>query len=252
MKRGKVNKKENEFFDINKFPAKEGILFFGISMSRIETGQSAKKYIEYIDKDLISKIQKPVVGANFIYSDNLYLYSSGKASKLKRKHQSQIEGHKGNMMNILNKNKWYIQKSFSFSTWNQLLLECKNFTIHLDKIVRLYKKDKNFKKFVNKDIKNVGKRVNQDNVLFILEESLIFYLVTKGQVGLSNDYIDNKQKWILNCYPGKPLYTGAYLYQKNPLRLSNPKNKYENCFYDLEEKKLYDFDNMDLNTVKLE
>ena len=232
-------------------PAQECILFLAISISNIHTKQSAKKCFEYIDKNLVKKIQKPIVGANIIYADNLYLYSNDKARKLKNKHQALIENHKNSMLNILNKNKWYIQKSFSFITWNQLILDCKNFTMYFDKIKKLYKEDREFKKYVRKDIKNSGRRFTQDNVLFILEESLIFYLATKGRTRIFNEYVQGKQKWILYCYPGKPLYTEIYLYQKNPFNLLNKKNKYENCFYDLEEKKLYDYTKINIKTIKL-
>ena len=49
---GKINMQTNltnKFFDINKFPAIEGMLVFPISMSRISNeSQNAKKYWEYI------------------------------------------------------------------------------------------------------------------------------------------------------------------------------------------------------------
>lgn len=247
----KKAKKKGELFDINKLPAKEGILFFGVSIGNIDKAQSAKKCFEYIDKNLIKKIQKPIVGANFVYGDNLYLYSNEKSSKLKNKHQILVERHKNSMLNMLNKNKWYIQKSFSFITWNQMLLECRNFNVYFDKIKKLYKEDKEFKKYVKEDIKNSGRKFNQNNAMFIVEESLIFYLVIKGKVRLFNEYVQDKQKWILNCYPGKPLYTEIYISQKNPLNLSNPKNKYEDSFYDLEERKLYNFKEIDLESIKL-
>jgi len=39
--------------------------------------------------------------------------------------------------------------------------------------------------------------------------------------------------------------------QKNFFKLKNPENIYENCFYDLKGKKLYDYDNVDLKTIKI-
>ncbi|MBM3204777.1 hypothetical protein FJZ48_02235, partial [Candidatus Uhrbacteria bacterium] len=40
--------KTNQFFDINKLPKEEGILFLGISMNRIGNSQSPEKYFEYL------------------------------------------------------------------------------------------------------------------------------------------------------------------------------------------------------------
>jgi len=97
-------KKKNEFFDINKFPLEEGMLLFGISIPQIGNIQSAKKCFEYMEH-LVKKIEKPHVGLNFIYADNLYFYSDEQPSKLKKKHQSLIASHKFNFLKILNKHK---------------------------------------------------------------------------------------------------------------------------------------------------
>jgi hypothetical protein len=77
-----------------------------------------------------------------------------------------------------------------------------------------------------------------------LEEILILYLISKGKIRLCNDYVQDKQKWILQCYPGKPIFSEVYLFQKNFFRLENKQNIYQNSFYDLEEKKLYDYKKM--------
>lgn len=108
--------------DINLFPKKPGLILFPISISRIRNSQSAESCFGYIE-NLIPKIVKPWVGLNFIYGDNLYLYSEESASVLKNRHQAEIITHKNSFLNILDKNPWYIQKSFYFTTWNQVLLE---------------------------------------------------------------------------------------------------------------------------------
>ncbi len=232
--------KRNELFDINKLPNEEGILFFGLSISKLNSSQSPKKLFEYIEH-LVKKVRKPIVGVNFVYSDNLYLYSGEKARDLKTKHQIMINDHKNGFLAILKKNQWYIQKSFSFITWSQLLLEIKDYNGLFKEISELYKKDKEFKKNVNKDVKYSEKKITDDNINFILEEILVLYLVSKGKVRLFNEYVQDKEKWILQCYPGKPLYSEVYLHQENLLGLSNLMNKYQSSFYDLEGKKLYKY-----------
>ncbi|MEN9626260.1 MAG: hypothetical protein RL557_588 [archaeon] len=229
--------KDNEFYDIPRFPKQEGIIVFAISMSRIGNAQSAKKCFEYMER-FIPKIIFPVVGLNFIYGDTLYLYSDGKANQLKNKYQTLVNSHKFEFKNILEKNPKYIPHSFSFNTWNQTILQSNEFMIFFGELKKIYQKDKILRKLVEEDIKKSNKEIDDNSVNFILEEILLFYLITKGKVRLQNDYIQDKQKWILNCYPGKPLKSEIYLYQKNFFKLKNPDNVYENCFYDLEGKKL--------------
>lgn len=241
---------KNQFYDINKFPAEAGMLVFGISMNQISNSQKAEKCFEYI-QELVKKVELPKVGLTFLYSDNLYLYQKADASKLNKKHQALIISHKNSFKKILDKNKWYIRDSFNFISWNQAILESTHFKDYIGHIKKLYEKDKTFQKYVKEDIRNMGRKVNKLNVLFILEELLIFYLISKGEIKFPNEYIKGKEKWVLFCYPGPPLKSEIYLYQKNPLKLKNSRNKYENSYYDLKAKKLYNYDNVELKTLKL-
>lgn len=247
-----VNKKiaKNEFFNINKFPAKEGMLLFGISMSQTCNIQSAKKCFSYVE-ELVKKIEYPHVGLTFLYSDNLYLYQKGEPSKLNKKFQQLMISHKNEFSKILNKNKWYIQDSFNFISWNQALLEVKDFIGYFSKLKQIYEKDKIFQRYLKEDIKHSKKEVNEENILFILEEILVFYLASKGSLKFPNKYINGKEKWVLWCYPGSPLKSEIYLYQQNFFKLKNKENEYENSYYDLIGKKLYNYNNVDLETLKL-
>ena len=131
----------NEFYDINKMPQQEGLIIFGISMSRIGNAQSAKKCFDYMDS-FIPKILYPHVGLIFLYADFLYLYSNEKASTLKNKFQNLIHSHKNEFTKLLKKHPLYIQKSISFLSWNQLILESKEFFDYLGRLQGIYQKDK--------------------------------------------------------------------------------------------------------------
>ncbi len=240
----------NEFFDINKFPASEGMLVFGISMNLISNSQNATRCFNYV-KELVKKMEYPYIGLTFLYSDNLYLYQKANAAELNKKHQKLILDHKNGFKKILDKNKWYIRDSFSFISWNQAILESKNFTNYLGQIKKLYAKDSQFQKYVKEDIKNMNRKITKLNILFILEELLIFYLVSKGEIKFSNKFLNGKEKWVLWCYPGPPLKSEIYLFKKNIFQLKNTKNVYENCYYDLKAKKLYDYNKVNLSSIKL-
>jgi len=242
----------NQFFDINKLPPQEGILVFPISMSRISNSQSAKRCWEYMKIFSPKKIIKPLVGLNVIYGDYLYFNSDEKAAILKNRFTALVHSHKNEFIKIISKNPLYIEQAFSFSTWNQAVLECKDYTNLLGKLKKLYKKDKKFQTYLNDDLEKSGKKKLDENQLnFFLEETLLYYLIVKGKTHLRNQYIHGHEKWVLWCYPGKPLKSQIYLIQKNIFQSHNSKNKFENCFYDLEEKKLYDFSRIDLDTLKL-
>jgi hypothetical protein len=90
--------------------------------------------------------------------------------------------------------------------------------------------------------------MGENQVNFYLEEILMFYLLTHNKVKLPNEYIENQQKWILYCYPGRPLKSTVYLYQLNPFDLSWPENPYARAHYDLESKQLIELDRVDLET----
>ncbi len=241
--------KKNEFFDINKFPKQEGLLLFGISMNRIDNTQSAQKCFEYMN-NFISKISVPHVGLNIIYADNLYLYSDEKACDIKNKFQTLSHKHKHGFIKLLERNPQYTPTAYSFTSWNQMILNSKMFLTYFGELRKIYKENMEFQKLVSLDIGD-GTNITENQVNFILEEILMFYLASKGKIRLQNDYIQDKQKWVLWCYPGKPLLSEIYLYQQNFFNLENSTNIYENSFYNLEDEKLYDFSKIDLETFKL-
>ncbi len=242
---------KNKIYDINKLPAQPGILIFPISVSRISNAQSAKACWEYVKIFSPDKIVKPMVGLNIVYGDYLYFNSEEPANILKLKFGNTILGHKNEFLKILAKNPMYIDKAVSFSTWNQILLEAKDFMRHIGELKKLYTEDDIFKKYVEEDIRTYSKGLTELNTDFILEETLMYYLIAKGKVVLRNDFVQGHHKWILWCYPGKPLKSMLYIQQKNPFNLSNPENTYEHSIYDLEEKKLYDATKLDLESLNL-
>lgn len=229
---------EKELFDINKVPKEAGLLMFGISLSRISNSQSAEKCFEYM-QNFIPKIVRPEVGLNVVYGDSLYMNSLEKARDLKKKFEPLIHAHKHGFIKLLEKNPIYIQKSFNFVTWTDMILESKDFFNYLSNLKKIHSEDTDLQKLVKKDIGSDNPK--EEEVDFILEEILMFYLTAKGKIRLKNEFVQEKHKWILWCYPGKPLYSEIYLYNKNLFNLENPDNKYQNSFYNLESKKLYDY-----------
>lgn len=244
---------KNVFYDINKLPKDYGILVFPISLARTEnsTGQDPKQCLDYIKHLATDKVSETKIGLNMVYGDFLYLHSKEEASTLKQKFMNIVLNHKNAFENLVRKEQqtFQIQHGFSYEVWNQLYLSYKgDFGSDFKKFKKDYLEDDSFQRYVLEDAVYCNRDLTEEQLNFFLEEHLMFYFLSKKQVVLPNEYIQGREKWILICYPGKPLKAEIYVYQKNFLSLENPENIYENCVYDLEAKKLIDFTRIDLDT----
>lgn len=151
-------------------------------------------------------------------------------------------------MNLLKKDRQWTHKAFSFKTFGQILLENSDvYPLAYNAVQDLYKNDPVFRNCVERDSKATEHSTGEMAVNFILEEIAMFYLSQKSSFRLNNKFVtDTEKNWTLQAYPGKPLVSEVYLFQKNPLGFLNPKNPYENCYYDLKDKILYDYARMDI------
>ncbi len=233
-------KLENDnFFDINKFPAKHGMIVFPISMSRIYNSQSGDKYFEYLQY-FEPKAKKPLVGVTFIYTNSLYQRYNQESDGHMKKYFNMMLDHKNAYLKKLRKT-LYLEKATSFFTWDQICFNVEKFDIYMEKMMFFYKDDVIFQKYIQKDIEESKREVNEQNINFVIEELLISYLITKGKIFLPNDFVQNHEEWILLCYPGRPMKAFVYFYQKNFFNINNDKNIYKDSFYNLDDKKLYDY-----------
>lgn len=243
----------NTFFDINKLPSEKGLLLFGLSMNKLQNRQDAEHCMKDIRHLGTDKISKPNVGLNFIYSDFLYLYSDRPAPELKHSFMNQVIHHRNSMQKIIEKShmEFQIQHAFNYMVWNQLYVGTKDFNERFNQLKKIYTSDEKFQKYLKEDCDAFGRDIGDNQVNFFLEEILMMYLLSKNQIKLPNEYIENNQKWILWCYPGRPLKSEVYMHQLNPFKLTWPENPYQSCQYDLESKQLIDFSRVDLGTYKV-
>lgn len=244
------NPPDNTFFDINKLPPEKGLLLFGLSMNKLFLRQSPENCIQDVRHFHTAKVSKPLIGLNFIYSDFLYLYSDRPAPELKHSLMTQMISHKNGVQSILEKNNldFQIQHAFNYMAWAQLYVGTKNFDNLFVALKKIYQEDELFQKYIKEDCDTYGREMGDNQVNFFLEEILMFYLLTKNEVKLPNEYIEGQQKWILFCYPGRPLKSTVYMYQLNPFKLDWKDNPYQNSHFDLEAKQLIDFSRVYLET----
>ncbi len=241
---------KNIFYDINKLPAEKGLLLFGLSMNRLLNRQDAEHCFEDIKHLGTNKMSKPLIGLNFIYSDFLYLYSDKPAPELKHSFMNLMIDHRNSVQKLIEKHhkEFQIQHAFNYMVWSQLYVGTTDFNHLFEQIKKIYKEDTLFQKYMAEDCKSHNKDMGENQVNFFLEEFLMMYLLRKNRVKLPNEYIENNQKWILFCYPGKTLKSEIYLHQLNPFKLDWKENPYQDSTYDLESRVLINFNQVDLET----
>lgn len=249
----KENLPKNVFFDINKLPGEKGLLLFGLSMNKLQNRQDAEHCFEDIRHIGGAKVSKPLIGLNFIYSDFLYLYSDKPAPELKHSFMNQVIDHRNSIQRLLEKShmEFQIQHAFNYMVWNQLYVGTKDFNNLFEKLKVIYRNDERFQKYLKDDCLVFGREMEDNQVNFFLEEVLMMYLISKNEVKLPNEYIENNQTWVLWCYPGRPLKSEVYIHQLNPFKLDWPENPYQSCQYDLDAKLLIDFNRVDLETYEV-
>ena len=249
----------NEFFDIGKMPTWTWLLWFPISISNIPNKQDPLKCLEYVEIFSTKSHEERRdnwIGVHFSYTDFLYLYNDSSTASVKNKYMNMELNHKNGVLNLLKKDKKYSLGFFSFGVWNQLYLDIK-WGLHFPELLRdlrkIYDNDQLFQKYMKEDAKLFGKELDENQINFFLEEHLMVYLVNKWMIWFpQNDFIRDRQDWILMCYPGTMLKHLAYILQKNFFKLENPKNIYEDCLYDTNKRLLYDVSRLDLETYNYE
>src|SRR6185369_13253419 len=214
--------KDQLFYDINKLPKGYGIITFLISIARMEngTGQDHSQSLEYV-KYLNEKIIDPKVGLNTVYGDFLYLYSKEPAKNLKSKFMNMIVKHKNAFQKLIVKERstFQIHHAFSFSVWNQLYLNYKgDFDADFKVFKKIYNEDPLFQKYMKDDSEFTKRELTEEQIDFFLEEHLMFYFLSKKRISLPNDFVQGREEWVLNCYPGVPLKCEAYTYQIDPFK----------------------------------
>lgn len=239
---------KNKFFDINKFPKEWGIIVFPISMSRISNTQSPQSCVNALNF-FLGKISVNKVGANFLYSEGLYMNFEKEAYETKNRFAQTAVSHMGGVKKLVAKDyrKFQIESAFHFDSWFQMYLSHNDFFSVFGKIKSFYESDKEFQKYIALDARGQGKELSPEQISFYLEEHAFVYLLLNRQLNLQNDFVNGRERWVLLAYPGKPPFGQIYLFQQDPLKISNNSNFYRGQ-YDLMEKKFIGYSEVDLNS----
>lgn len=236
------------FFDINKFPREWGIVVFPISMTRIGNVQSPSECIDAL-YFLKQKISINRTGANFLYSDGLYMNFEKDVYETKNKFAQNTVSHMRGVKNLIKKHyqDFQIESAFSFESWFQMYLSHEDFFNAFKTVKDLYASDEKFRKQVALDAEEQGKELNECQISFYLEEHTFGYLILNRELELRNNFVNGQEQWVLMAYPGKPPRGQIYLFQQDPLKINSDSNPYKGQ-YDLVEKKFIDYNKVDLDS----
>ncbi len=240
---------KNQFFDINKFPKDWGLLVFPISMSRIGNTQSPQHCFEALEF-LAEKIVATQVGANFIYTEGLYMNLEREVFETKNRFAATAASHMGAIRSLVNKHnkRFQIENAFHFDSWFQMYLSNHSFFQAQAVVKELYESDTEFQKMIEQDASQHGKPLTDRQIAFYLEEHTIIYLLIHDQLHLQNEYVNGRQQWLLFLYPGMPPKGQIYLTQQDPLKLMGKSHNPYKGQYDLLSKRFIDYRNVDLAT----
>lgn len=217
-----------------------------ISMSRIGNTQSPQACIDALDL-FLKKIDVNRVGANFLYSEGLYMNLEMDAYETKNKFARTAVSHMLGVRNLISKNhqRFQIDHAFNFESWFQMYLSHPDFFEVLKKVRNLYDADPEFQKQVALDAEEQGKELSERQVSFYLEEHVFAYLLLNRQLTLRNEFVNGREQWVLLAYPGSPPRGQVYLFQKDPLGINEDSNPYKGQ-YDLSKQKFIPYLNVNL------
>jgi len=236
--------KPDKFFDFNQLPQEEGLLVLPVSLSKTSNIQDPEHCVSYL-KHFYEKISRTEgIGVVFVYSDYLYLLTPEEnINTLHDRYLNQMSTHRKGVRNEIDKTHM-VPQAMTFLTWGQMVTENRDFMHRLDEITQFYKNNKKLQTLVSQDAKD--NEITNNQRQFILEECLFCYLLHTNNLNLPNNFLRHPQ-WVLQCYPGPPLQSETYIFQNDPLELKGSQNYFEDNYYDLKGKLLYEYKNIDLD-----
>jgi|GEM_PF-936547 len=251
--RDNLNSLEDQFFDINRVPG-NGFLIFPLSMSRLHMGQDPKSLYQFLCF-FENKVTEKTIDVVFLYTNGLYLNNHGMSSSLRKKLNAQMLTHKQELNKIIKKHNQFTPKAIHYVPWDYILLQAATYLDIYAIVLKIAETDPFFRKLLNVEI-NIKLDKNLENYDFIIEETIVTYLLRQKLVALPNT-LANPNGWRLIFYPGRCLIPDVYLHKKEIL----PQSKFENedwfstltssAMYNMERKILVDYNRVNLDLLQL-
>jgi hypothetical protein len=232
--------------DIKILPRQNGVLIFPISMAKISGELSATNLFAILENQIHSKWNNYPLSIIFLYTGDVYSkYGLGSNSS----YNYDIKKHKEDCMRIINYSTYLTKDAFSFVDWDELFNSDKIISEKFEELKSIYLSDEIFQKLMYSDLKRLGKTVDTNNINFLLEEMILPYLFVKGGFDFTDKFTNNTNRYKLICYSGNCPKILVYIHQMNFFNLDKTTNVYQNCFYNFKSNFLFNFEEINLESV---
>ena len=238
--------------DLVKLPNKSGLIIFPISMGKITGEQSAEKVFNFIKNKVLEKLwdNSEPISILILYSESFYKkYNMGHPNHLKL-----IKEHETKLKSLIKSVSYLEDSAYSFYNWDEFINKFGNYyeiEKGRDYLLKLSELDDVFGKYLSETITRLNQVDCLDSRKFLLEETVLFHYLLKEHINYTDDFVKNRNKWVLIAYSGFALKIIAYVHKHNVFKLDgNSKNVFQDTFYDFKSGYLYQYNNLDLDKYK--
>lgn len=224
-------------FDINKIK-EDGYLVLPLSMSRLATGQSPE-FCYGIFEEFLNKLETFSNDIILLYTNGLYFNSEEISFENRKKTTQQALNHIYNLRNLVEKKKQFIPGAIHYLPIDYVLFNSPFFKEFFGTLKDLESKDETFHNLLVADSRD--RQDTEANMNFLIEEIVVAHIIRQKLVDLPRTLVKT-DAWRLIAYPGKPLASDIYQWQKRVLPQKEKTNPYAGAQYDLAAKQLVIFD----------
>jgi len=220
-------------FDIHKIPD-DGYLILPLSMSRLAKGQTPEVLYEILGK-FLQKIETFSNDVVFLYTNGLYFNSEEISFETRKKTNQQILNHVSELRKLIESRKEFIPNAVHYLPIDYVIINSPHFKTCFDLLKKFESEDMGFQEALKADAH--GREYTEANTNFLLEEIAVAHILRQKMVELPRTLVRN-DIWRLVAYPGAPLQSDIYQWQKKVLPQKEENNPYAGAQYDLDESKL--------------
>lgn len=215
-------------FDINRIQG-DGYLILPLSMSRLATGQNPE-YCYSVLETFLQKLETFSNDAVLLYTNGLYFNSEEVSFENRKKTTQQALNHIYALRALIAKQKQFIPGAIHYLPIDYVIFNSPHFKEFFATLKALEKTDEEFRTLLINDSKD--REYTEANINFIIEEIVVAHIMREKLVDLPRTLVRN-DSWRLIAYPGAPLASDMYQWQKKVLPRNDSTNPYAGAQYDL-------------------
>lgn len=224
-------------FDISRIEG-DGYLILPLSMSRLATGQSPEFCYEVIE-NFAKKLETFGNDIILLYTNGLYFNSEEVSFENRKKTTQQALNHIYAMRNLVEKKKQFIPGAIHYLPIDFVIFNSEVFKDCVEKLKKLEEEDEKFREMLVANSRD--RQYTEANMNFLIEEIVVAHILRQKLVELPRTLVKT-DSWRLLAYPGVPLSSDIYQWQKGILPKKEDINPYSGAQYNLETKQLIIFD----------